>query len=86
MRHLYVWGCPSEVKIYNPQEKKLDSRTTSGFFIGYPEKSKGIDFIVLAIVRELLKLEMLGSLKMVKAVGVSNHVRWKLKKLVMETK
>ena len=44
LRHLNVWGCPAEVKIYNPHEKKLDSRTTSGFFIGYPEKSKGYRF------------------------------------------
>ena len=27
--------------MYNPHEKKLDARTISGFFIGYPEKSKG---------------------------------------------
>ena len=44
LRHLHVWGCPAEVRIYNPQEKKLDSRTTSGFFIGYPEKSKEYRF------------------------------------------
>ena len=44
LRHLHVWGCPAEVKIYNPHERKLDSRTTSGFFIGYPEKSKGYRF------------------------------------------
>ncbi|KAA0047436.1 Retrovirus-related Pol polyprotein from transposon TNT 1-94 [Cucumis melo var. makuwa] len=30
--------------MYNPHEKKLDSRTTSGFFIGYLEKSKGYRF------------------------------------------
>ena len=44
MRHLHVWGCQAEVRIYNPQEKKLDERTISGFFIGYPEKSKGYMF------------------------------------------
>ena len=44
LRHLHVWGCPAEIRIYNPHEKKLDSRTTSGFFIGYPEKSKGYRF------------------------------------------
>ncbi len=44
LRHLHVWGCPAEVRIYNPHEKKLDSRTISGFFIGYPEKSKGYRF------------------------------------------
>ncbi|GJX48932.1 retrovirus-related pol polyprotein from transposon TNT 1-94 [Tanacetum coccineum] len=41
LRHLHVCGCPAEARVYNPQEKKLDSRTVSGYFIGYPEKSKG---------------------------------------------
>ncbi|RVW57605.1 Retrovirus-related Pol polyprotein from transposon TNT 1-94 [Vitis vinifera] len=41
LRHMRVWGCSSEVRIYNPQEKKLDPRTISGYFIGYAEKSKG---------------------------------------------
>ncbi|KAL4333668.1 hypothetical protein GQ457_07G003260 [Hibiscus cannabinus] len=44
LRHIRVWGCPSEVRIYNPQEKKLDPRTISGYFIGYAEKSKGYMF------------------------------------------
>ena len=44
LRHLHVWGCPAEIRIYNPHEKKLDERTTSGYFIGYPEKSKGYIF------------------------------------------
>ena len=39
-----IWGCPSEVRIYNPQEKKLDPMTVSGYFIGYAEKSKGYIF------------------------------------------
>nr|KYP53159.1 Retrovirus-related Pol polyprotein from transposon TNT 1-94 [Cajanus cajan] len=37
-------GCWAEIRIYNPQEKKLDARTISGYFIGYPEKSKGYMF------------------------------------------
>ncbi|KAL4319722.1 hypothetical protein GQ457_18G015860 [Hibiscus cannabinus] len=44
LRHIRVWGCPFEVRIYNPQEKKLDPRTISGYFIGYAEKSKGYRF------------------------------------------
>ncbi|RVX10561.1 Retrovirus-related Pol polyprotein from transposon TNT 1-94 [Vitis vinifera] len=44
LRHMRVWGCSSEVRIYNPQEKKLDPRTISGYFIGYAEKSKGYRF------------------------------------------
>ena len=38
---MHVWVCPAKVRVYNPHEKKLDSRTISGFFDGYAEKSKG---------------------------------------------
>ena len=44
LRHMRSWGCPSDVKIYNPHEKKLDPRTLSGFFIGYAKTSKGYKF------------------------------------------
>ncbi|XP_075083097.1 uncharacterized protein LOC142166959 [Nicotiana tabacum] len=44
LRHLHVWGCPAEARVYNSQEKKLDSRTVNGYFIGYSEKSKGYVF------------------------------------------
>ncbi|PHT97730.1 Serine carboxypeptidase-like 40 [Capsicum chinense] len=44
LRHLYVWGCPTKFRVYNPQEKNLDSRTINDFFIGYPKKSKGYRF------------------------------------------
>ena len=32
------------MRIYNPQEKKPDPRTISGYFIGYVERSKGYIF------------------------------------------
>ena len=35
LRHICLWGCPFEVRIYNPREKKLYLRTISGHFIGY---------------------------------------------------
>ena len=44
LRHLHVWGCQAEVRIYNPHEKKLDSMTISCYFIGYPERSIGYRF------------------------------------------
>ena len=44
LRHLHVWGYLAEVRIYNPHENNLDARTISGYFIGYPEKSKGYRF------------------------------------------
>ena len=36
------------MRIYNPQEKKLDPRTISGYFIGYVKKSKGYRFYCLS--------------------------------------
>jgi len=47
LRHLHVWGCQAKIRVYNPHEKKLDARTISGYFIGYPEKSKGYRFYCL---------------------------------------
>lgn len=44
LRHIRVWGCPSEIRVYNPQEKKLDPKTISGYFVGYAERSKGYRF------------------------------------------
>jgi hypothetical protein len=44
LRHLHVWGCPTEARFYNPHKKKLDLRTISGYFIGYLEKSKKFRF------------------------------------------
>ena len=38
------WGCPAEVRVYNPHKKKLALRIISDYFIGYPEKSKGFRF------------------------------------------
>jgi hypothetical protein len=39
-----VWGSPAEAKVFNPSIAKLDSKTVSCFFFGYPEKSKGFRF------------------------------------------
>ncbi|KMT01945.1 hypothetical protein BVRB_9g209660 [Beta vulgaris subsp. vulgaris] len=39
-----AWLKKKEVRVYNPHEKKLDPRTISGYFKGYPEKSKGYRF------------------------------------------
>jgi len=42
--HLRVWGSPAEAKVFNPNIGKLDPKTVSCHFIGYPEKSKGFCF------------------------------------------
>ena len=44
IRHLHVWGCPTEARPYKSNEKKLDSRTVSCYFVGYSERSRGFKF------------------------------------------
>jgi hypothetical protein len=42
-----VWGCPAEAKLFNPSIGKLNTKTVSYHFIGYPDKSKGSCFYCL---------------------------------------
>jgi hypothetical protein len=44
LNYLHVLGCPAEDKLFNPSIGKLDSKTVSCHFIGYPDKSKGFHF------------------------------------------
>lgn len=44
LRYLHFWDCLVEARIYNPCERKLDSRMISGYFIDYSEKYKGFRF------------------------------------------
>jgi hypothetical protein len=44
LRHFHVWGCKAEVRLYNPQLKKLDPKTISGYFVGYCIGSRGSRF------------------------------------------
>ena len=47
MKYLRVWGCRAEAKLFNPHIGKLDPKTVSCHFIGYPERSKGYRFYCL---------------------------------------
>ena len=42
LKHMCVWGSPDEVRIYNPNENKLDPRTISAYFISYAKMPKGV--------------------------------------------
>jgi hypothetical protein len=44
MNYLHVWGYPAEAKLFNLSIRKLDPKTVSYHFIGYPDKSKGFRF------------------------------------------
>jgi len=44
MNYMHVCVCAAEMKLFNPSLGKLDPKTESCYFIGYPEKSKGYKF------------------------------------------
>jgi hypothetical protein len=44
LRHLRVWGCGAEAKVFNTNIRKLDPKIVSCHFIGYPNRSKGYRF------------------------------------------
>jgi hypothetical protein len=44
VNYFHIWGCLTGARIFNPQQEKLDDRTTSCHFIGYPERLKGYRF------------------------------------------
>jgi len=44
LNHLRVWGYPAKAKVFNLNIRKLDSKTVSCHFIGYPDKSKDYRF------------------------------------------
>ena len=44
LRHFHIWGCKVEVRLYNPQSKKLDPKTINGYFTGYYVGLKGSRF------------------------------------------
>ena len=41
LRYLHIQRCPTKIRVFNPYEKKLDPSIIFGYFIDYPEKSKG---------------------------------------------
>lgn len=44
LKHFHIWGCPAEARPYQPNERKLDSKIVSSYFISYAERSRGYKF------------------------------------------
>ena len=44
LKYLHIWGCLAEARPYRPNERKLDSRTISCYFVGYFERSRSYKF------------------------------------------
>ena len=78
IRYLHVWGCPAEARPYKPNEKKLDSRTMSCYFVGYSERSRGFKFYD-SLTRSFFEM---GNAKFIEDVELSG--REPLRKVVFE--
>ena len=60
IRHFHVWGCPSQERPYRSNEKKLDERTFSCYFVGYVERSWGFK-LYNPTIRSFFRMEMQDS-------------------------
>ena len=72
VRHAHVWGCLAKVRVYNPQEKKLDSRIVSRYFIGYVKKSKEYKFYYLSYIMKIIETHNVRFWRMMWLVGEMN--------------
>ncbi|RVW46052.1 Retrovirus-related Pol polyprotein from transposon TNT 1-94 [Vitis vinifera] len=73
-------GCPAEARPYKPNEKKLDSRTVSCYFVRYSERSRGFKFYDPS-TRSFFET---GNAKFIEDVELSG--RESLRKVVFEEK
>lgn len=55
MAHFKIWGCLAEVKICNPLEKKLDIKSTFGYFIRYLNRLKWYKFYCFNCDTKIIK-------------------------------
>ena len=55
--HFHIYDCKVEVRLYNPQSKKLDQKTISGYFIGYCVGSRGSKFYCSLHTTRVIELD-----------------------------
>ncbi|KAI3812579.1 hypothetical protein L1987_17290 [Smallanthus sonchifolius] len=75
LRYMKVWGCLAEAKLYNPFLKKLDMKTVTCYFIGYPDHSKGYRFYCpshVTCIVETKHAKFLEDFKVSETEGTSN--------------
>ena len=85
--HLRVWGCPAKTKVFNPNIGKLNSKTISCHFIGYPEKSKGYRFYCLDRQTKFVETRHVVFLEddMIRGSMVAQEISFEEKQVYMPT-
>lgn len=57
LKHFHVWGCITKVKPCKLQIRKLDSKTSNGFFIGHCVGSRGFRFYCPSYITKVIELD-----------------------------
>ncbi|KAF5788317.1 putative RNA-directed DNA polymerase [Helianthus annuus] len=73
LEYMKVWGCPAEATLYDPLKKKIDMRTVSCYFIGYPERSKGYRFYCPSHVTRIVESRIADFIEDFKVSGSSEN-------------
>ncbi|KAJ0434003.1 putative RNA-directed DNA polymerase [Helianthus annuus] len=73
LKYMKVWGCIAEAKLYNPLLRKLDPKTVTCFFIGYPDHSKGYRFYCPSHVTRIVETKRAAFLEDFKVSGSSTN-------------
>ncbi|KAD3640349.1 hypothetical protein E3N88_29572 [Mikania micrantha] len=73
LRYMKVWGYLAEAKLYNPFLKKLDMKTVTCYFIGYPHHSKGYRLYCPSHVTRIVETKHAHFLKDSKVSGSNEN-------------
>jgi hypothetical protein len=87
LNYLHMWDCPAEAKLFNSSIGKLDPKTVSCHFIGYPDKSNVFRFycpdryIKIVETRHAIFLED----EVIKGSTVPREIRLEVKRICVPT-
>jgi hypothetical protein len=87
LNYLHVWVCLTEARIFNPSIGKLDPKTVSCHFIGYPDKLKGFRFYCRDRYIKIVKTRHTVFLEdeMIKGSTVPREIRLEEKRVCVPT-
>jgi hypothetical protein len=87
LNYLHVWDCSAEAKLFNPSIGKLDPKTISCHFIGYPDKLKGFHFYCPNRYIKIMKTRHVVFLEdqMIKGSTVPREIRLEEKRVCVPT-
>ena len=68
LKHLHIWGCPTEARPYRPHEKNWIQERLVAILLD-TLKDPGVTNSMILLLNQFLRPEMLGSLRMLSLIG-----------------